>query len=319
MRDEGGWLIEQRVNRLAGMVRVLGRFEPAGLRSDRVEAVLWEACGGPRSEIERLLHVAHVCDLVTERSGVWRRSKEGRRVATQDAASDGRVLAMVLLRSGLLASQAIKLGNAGSFDQDGSLVCDRRQALALAPQLVGLLRRWPTVELAQALRVPGDLVAEITSLWALRPPRRYDTGQEARLAVGERAELYSFNRLREELGPEASIVWVSREDDSAGYDIEDRSVEPARRIEVKGHAGSGTRFYLSSNEWAVAHDSPSQYEIHYWGEIDLGRSEIEEYGDLVARGYPMVFRGLRRSIGMGDLWASPDTWIVSSAGRGAAD
>lgn len=312
MLDNGGWLIEQRINRLAAVVRILGRFEPAGLRVDRAEAVLWEACGGPRDEIERILELALICRLIAERAGAWRRTKEGRRVATQDAASNGRVLGMILIRSGLLSDQAVRLGNAGSFDSDGSLTCERKEALALAPQLVGILRRWSSVESARLLYVPSDLVAEITSLWALRPRRQFEDGREARLAVGERAELYSFNRLREALGPDASLLWVSREDDSAGYDIEDRSIDPPRRIEVKGHAGTGTRFYVSANEWIVAHESPLQYEIHYWGEIDLGRSEIEEYEVLVAKGYPVVYRGIRRSIGTGQLRATPDTWIFTA-------
>lgn len=312
MTDDGGWLIEQRINRIADVLRVLGRFEPAGLRVDRAEAVLWEACGGPRDEVERILEVALTCRLITERAGAWRRTKEGRRVATQDGVSNGRVLGMILIRSGLLSDQAVKLGNAGAFDADGSLKCERKHALGLAPQLVGILRRWPSVESARLLRIPPDLVAEITSLWALRPQRQYEDGHGARLAVGERAELYSYNRLREELGPDASLVWVSREDDGAGYDIEDRSIAPPRRIEVKGHAGPGFRFYVSANEWNVAHDAPHEYEIHYWGEIDLARAEVDEYPVLVSKGYPMVYRGIRRCIGSGLLRARPDTWVFTS-------
>lgn len=318
MREEGGWLIEQRINRVGDVLRVLGRFEPAGLRMDRAEAVLWEACGGPRDEIERILRVALNCNLIAERAGAWRRTKEGRRVATQDSASNGRVLGMILVRSGLLSDQAIKLGNAGTFDADGSLRCKKQDAFELAPQLLGILRRWPSVETTTLVRIPPDLVAEITSLWALRPPRAYEDGKDARLAVGERAELYSYNRLREQLGPEASLVWVSREDDGAGYDIEDRTADPPRRIEVKGHSGPGVRFYVSANEWNVAHDAPHEYEIHFWGEIDLARAEVEEYPALVSRGYPMVYRGVRQCIGSGLVRARPDTWVFTSDHRPTA-
>ena len=51
--------------------------------------------------------------------------------------------------------------------------------------------------------------------------------------------------------------------------MEDRSVNPYRYIEVKGRRESDLVFYLSDNEWGKAQALGPNYEVQFWGGIDL--------------------------------------------------
>ena len=137
-------------------------------------------------------------------------------------------------------------------------------------QLLGLLRAWPNIVGPSFVRIPPDLFAVIDAPWSLVPSPSEKEG--TREAVGHRAEAYSFYLLRLESNCPTSVVWVSRDDQGLGYDIEDSSTGRVHRVEVKGSQGKDVRFLLTANEHDVAHQDPSSYEVHFWGEIKLNRS-----------------------------------------------
>jgi hypothetical protein len=163
------------------------------------------------------------------------------------------------------------------------------------------------------ITIPVDLVAELTAAWALLPPPSAAETDLAsrRKAIGDRAEMYSWQLERLLAVYPSTIAWVARDDATLGYDIEDRSTQPYRRIEVKGSGGRRTRFFLSDNEWRKAHDRPDSYEVHFWGGIDLNRPVSEEFQFLRTDGYPMVFTNIPALLAAGALEATPDRWSVT--------
>ena len=150
-------------------------------------------------------------------------------------------------------------------------------------------------------------------MWALLPPALTDAlaGEAIRKNIGNRGEIYSYHLERLSANLASDIVWVARDDSNLGYDIEDRSTAPRRRIEVKASGGMRVRFLLSDNEWRKAHDEPDQYEIHFWGGIDLNCDAADEYSKLRAAGYPLVFKDLPSLLAGGQLKAEPTKWRVS--------
>lgn len=297
MRDS--WLTAVRVARMPIVVRSVGAFPPAGIARDRAIRVIWAVCGGPFDEVPVLIEVLKRCELLRESDARIRSTKAGRRVATQDHQQGGRLIALALIKSGSFAEQVRLLTEAGSVSPDGYLECLRPDSVRAAPQLVGLLRRWPEVEFDRVLRVPPFLASQLLDVWALVPSPARD--EQYRLGVGDRAELYSYRLERLRTADASSIRWVSREDDRLGYDIEDASRSPTRLIEVKGSGRDLPRFFLSANEWRVAHVESSRHEIHFWGGIDLGRPTHREYDLLREQGFPVVYRGLNRLVGTGIL------------------
>ncbi len=99
----------------------------------------------------------------------------------------------------------------------------------------------------------------------------------------ERSFLYERVRLRSEGLPllSESVRWVSRVDESLGYDIlsfaglDSESAESTAplRIEVKacGYAGGRLRFFLTRNEWSVGLQNPDSWIVHFWRSSDLRR------------------------------------------------
>jgi hypothetical protein len=87
----------------------------------------------------------------------------------------------------------------------------------------------------------------------------------------------------------SQIIWVSQDTDALGYDIEDRSGSKLRCIEVKGRRDHDVVFFLSENEWRKAEILRGQYEIHFWGGIDLASDPAIEYAALRVAGYPIIF------------------------------
>jgi len=107
--------------------------------------------------------------------------------------------------------------------------------------------------------------------------------------LGDRAEELSMRfeqRRLEQLGRADladRVVWVSRFDEGAGYDILSRvgiasdqhDAEIPLRVEAKacGRAVEGFRFFFSRNEWNVSRSSDAPYVIHLWSlsDMDSGR------------------------------------------------
>ena len=173
------------------------------------------------------------------------------------------------------------------------------------------MRAWPDVVGPSFVRIPSNLFNVIDVPWSLVPsPSDKESNREE---IGHRAEAYSFYLLRLESQRPNSVVWASRDDQGLGYDIEDRSGGEIHRVEVKGSQSGNVRFYLSAHEHEVAHQDPSSYEIHFWGEISLNRSPSVEFTMLRERGFPLRFEDLAAHLADNRLRAKPTTYLVTRA------
>jgi hypothetical protein len=195
----------------------------------------------------------------------------------------------------------------------GSVACRINEARGIAPQLLGLLERWP-IRTGHDIEIPASLINELFAVWALiGPPLEGRAIETRRKSVGDRAEAYSYQLERQAAVDSADIVWVARDDSNLGYDIEDRSTTPRRRIEVKGSGGTDPRFFMSDNEWRKAQEDPSNYEVQFWGGIDLNRPVAEEYTDLRQKGFPIVLCDLPELAALGQLTVSTERWRINAA------
>jgi Domain of unknown function (DUF3883) len=250
---------------------------------------------------------------VRREGGALRLTAAGRRTLTRNRAENERPLALAIIRSGLMHDQARALLDTFPTAAEGGLTCRGNHARRVAPQLIGLLECW-TIRNGPTLEIPAALVEELVAVWALiAPPSEARAIEDARRkTIGNRAEAYSYQLERLTATTSSAIVWVAKDDDDLGYDLEDRSTTPRRRIEVKGSGGVEPRFFMSHNEWRNAHDDPSTYEVQFWGGIDLNRPAADEYPALRARGFPIVLRNLPGLAAAGLLDAQPERWRVSS-------
>jgi Domain of unknown function (DUF3883) len=162
------------------------------------------------------------------------------------------------------------------------------------------------------IHIPAHLVGELDTAWALLPPPSPEAVDETvRRNIGNRGEYYSYQLERLKATDRSDIVWVARDYPDLGYDIEDRSIDPRRRIEVKASGNTPVRFFLSDNEWRKSRDDPTSYEIHFWGGVDLNVDPTEEYARLRSQGYPLIFVDLPALISTGDFEAQPWRWRVT--------
>ncbi|MFE9013759.1 protein NO VEIN domain-containing protein [Streptomyces cyaneofuscatus] len=262
-------------------------------------------------DVPELLDVlVHVGLVETEETSL-RLTKAGRKVATQDHRTGGKFLGLALIRSGLFAAQASRLLEVGHRSDIQSLVCPREVAVRVAPQLIGILRRFgKSVSLTNQLTVSTDLVAEISDVWSLLPPP-VTPEADYRKDMGNRGELFSYRYCRINADDPAKVRWVARDDESLGYDIEDLNFEPKRRVEVKASAEKVVRFYLSPNELQVARRLGDDYEVHFWGGVSLKASVKEEYERLTKVGYPMIYRGINSLLESGRLSIVPTQYLVT--------
>jgi len=223
-----------------------------------------------------------------------------------------RPLGLALIRAGLLHDQTRVLLDSCKTNPNGHLTCSVRQAQQRSPQLFGIVQFWPNVVAGHQVTIPTELVQELQSVWALLPPTSTDEGgQDAiRKDIGNRGELYSYQYERLNAVDESKIAWVAQDDQNLGYDIEDRSADPRRRIEVKASGGTLITFLLSDNEWTKAHEDPDKYEVHFWGGVDLNSDAAEEYERLRGEGYPHVFVNLPHLVDTGVFEAQPTKWRV---------
>jgi hypothetical protein len=223
-----------------------------------------------------------------------------------------------MLRRGLFHDQVRRLLEAATPDENGRLTCPLREARRAGAQLVGVLQAWPEVRTRPELVIPRDLVEELSTAWALLPPPPVERGlaETTKKSIGDRAELYSYQLERSKADSLSVIVWASRDDESLGYDIEDRSTTPRRLIEVKGSTETAVRFFLSDNEWRKAHENRDRYEVHFWGGINLHRDVGDEFALLRGLGYPLIYKDIPEVIAKGSLLATPWQWRVVESGSG---
>jgi hypothetical protein len=241
------------------------------------------------------------------------RTKAGDSIVRAARIGDLRPFGLVLVRAGCFHDQARVLVEAGAVDDAGNLRCPARVARTAAPQLLGVLQWWKEVQLRPLVTVPTELLAELNTVWALLPPpERLPAWLAERKAVGDRAEMYTVQLERGRLKNQSLVIWVARDSDTLGWDVEDHSVTPRRHIEVKGRRDDDTQFYLSDNEWLKARELGPQYEIQFWGNIDLNRSPANEYAVLRAMGFPIVISNPAVALTGPEWEMSPVSWRVMS-------
>jgi hypothetical protein len=305
------WLTAVRLRRLPKVLLAIRTHPPPGVSEQRINHVVWNKCDGPLGDVEGLINVLLGAGLLEHRGSLTSLTSQGRRVATQDHQQGGRLLARSLIDAGYFRNQARRLLASGEFTASGDLVCKRSDAVGVAAQLTGTLRRWREVVLDSHLRVPAGLVEELLATWALQPLPRLPS-QEARQEIGDRAEAYSYRLEQETTRDPSRVQWVALDDDSLGYDIRNAATSPERCIEVKGSQGRDVRFFLSPNEWNVGRSLGDAYEVHFWGGISLTRPRAEEYRALRGAGYPQVFRNLGASVASGALVVTPSQYLVTA-------
>ena len=307
----GAWFTGPRLERLALALLAIVGNKPGIAREGATQAI-WRKCGGNHEEVRQVLEILAFLNLIRIDSDSIRRVDAGNRVARSFRAGDYRPLGLTIIRAGLFSEQARLLLESGNVDDDGNLVCLPRVATSVAPQLVGLLSRWPEFQSRPRVVIPAGLVNELSALWALRTPEEAEPSWVSqRRRVGKRAELYSFQRERSEAHDSSAIAWVAQDSDSLGWDIEDRTMAPYRRIEVKGSRGENPVFFLSENEWKQASIHGANYEVQFWGNIDLQREEHSEYAALRAIGFPVVLSNIRDKVASGEWAATPAHWRIA--------
>lgn len=308
MDVSSNWFTGPRVRRLQRLVHLLPS-RPPGINDNQLTRTLRPQIDSPSREIPQLVRVLTRLGLVHVDSNRFYLSRNGRRAATLSEARARIELAELLIQSGLMHEQVRQVIEASTIDH-GGMACSRvGQMRRSAPQLLGILRAWPDIVGPSFVRIPSDLFAVIDAPWSLVPSP--SKGEDNREAVGHRAEAYSFYFLRHESKRSNSVIWVSRDDQGLGYDIEDSSTGQVHRVEVKGSQGKDLRFFLSGHEHEVAHQDPSSYEIHFWGEINLNRSPSIEFAILRDRGFPLRFENLAAHLADQRLKAKPTKFLVT--------
>jgi hypothetical protein len=274
--------------------------------------MLWRTCGGPYDEVSQLLTLLKNLELVVVQKGTIRRALAGHKIAKAATKGDLKPLGMTLVRAGCFHDQARVLIESGRVDERGNLQCPTKLAKAGAPQLLGVLTWWEGVKMLPSVLVPKELLAELNTVWALLPPPvESPSWALEQKAVGDRAEMYTVQYERTRIGDPSLIVWVARDSDSLGWDVEDRSVIPHRCIEVKGRRNEEVTFFLSDNEWTKAQELGPLYEVQFWGGINLARVPAIEYTALLAAGYPLVITNFSARLKDKELEAKPIRWRVS--------
>ncbi|MDX3318318.1 DUF3883 domain-containing protein [Streptomyces sp. ME03-5684b] len=267
-------------------------------------------------DVPALLEILAQVGLIETEATWLRLTKAGRKVATQDHRTGGRFLGLALIRSGVFAAQASRLLEVGTISDTQSMLCPAELAIRVAPQLIGVLRRFgQSVSLTDKLSVAADLVTEIGDVWSLLPPP-VTPEADYRKDMGNRGEMFSYRFCRINADDPTKVHWVARDDESLGYDIEDLNFTPKRRIEVKASAEKLVRFFLSPNELEVARRLGDDYEVHFWGGVSLKTPIKEEYERLARDGYPLIFRGLDALLESGRLYALPTQYVVTESDNG---
>lgn len=310
MKVRSDWFTSVRVRRLSEVLVAIASLPP-DISDPEIETLLWRKCGGPLPEIRPLIDVLIELKVVRMSGQALARTHGGHKIAKAIRSRNQDLLALTLIRAGYFHDQARILLESGEIDGGGNLRCPSRVARIGAPQLLGLLQSWDEVQLFPEVFVPDRILQELNSVWALLPPPiELPKWAAERKEVGNRAEMYTVQFEKTRVGT-ASIFWVARDSDALGWDVEDRSTTPHRCIEVKGRRDSDVVFYLSENEWSKAQALGANYEVQFWGGIDLAADPATEYAMLRANGYPVIITNL--SAQLGHTWkAVAVSWRISS-------
>jgi hypothetical protein len=254
-------------------------------------------------------------DLIRLHNAAYFRTRGGNKLTKSLRKGEATGLALALIHAGCFHDQARHLIERGTSDAQQRLVVARREAIVGAPQLLSLLELWSEVEVRPRVVIPSALVSELEAAWALLPPEpAVPEWQLERKAVGDRAELYTVQFERARAADKTRVHWVARDADDLGWDVEDRSTNPVRRIEVKGSRDRREMFFLSENEWKKANEHGENYFVHFWGGIDLTRKVAVEYAALRAERYPVVLQNPAKAIDDGEWNATSTRWRVERSG-----
>ena len=313
MAKRSDWFSPARFRRLAGVLPTLDGAPPGVAARDAARRA-WRVCGGPFGEMPDYFVLLVDLDLIRLHNGAYSRTNGGNKVTRALRRGDKTALALTLIRAGCFHDQARRLIERATSDAQQRLLVARREAIVCAPQLVSLLEVWGEVEVRPQIVIPSALVTELETAWALCPPEtEIPEWQRQRKAVGDRAELYSFQFERARSLDKNRIHWVSRDADDIGWDVEDRSTNPVRHIEVKGSRHRREMFFLSENEWNRASEHGNNYVVHFWGAIDLSRDVSREYAALRAEGYPVEIRNPVKAIDDGVWIATATRWRIEKS------
>lgn len=282
------WFTPKRVERLGALLDVLpSRLEPVALVS--AQKMVWDHVGGPVDEAQELLEAAIVIGLVDATPDGVGRSPSGTRTRQRLRDGDRAAAALALMRAGALADQARRLVECAILDVAADHFRCPLELRRGAPQLLAML------ELEEEIFVGGEIVLSrrlyelVGAVWVfMEPAEQLPPWLDERRRVGHLGELFSWNRERGAAADPFRVSWVSRDDDSLGYDIEDLNAGPSRCIEVKGSRGTVVQFNMSSNEMKQARRLGARYEIQFWGELDLEADPAAQYASLILAGYPLV-------------------------------
>lgn len=247
--------------------------------------------------------------LAFDRDGRWTLTRTGEEVLDGRLAGDWAPLTALTLRAGNLEREVLAfLGEAKSHG--GIARLPQARTRTIAPALAAVVGWQPGWRADDDFVIPVEVLEVAMTGAAMEVADGRADWVEERERVGHRAEAYSLRLGRERHGP-AAILHVSRDEgDRFGYDLEDLSSVPSRLIECKGSRSATLSFVISANELAVARAHPRRYEIHYWGEINLGRRPDEDYATLREAGYPTVLRDPAGAIERGALTAEAGAWKV---------
>jgi hypothetical protein len=300
---DGKILTETTVGRLRTLLPAVPSKQAGGVPAEGFDQVVHPLLGGSLADIALALEILLALRMVDESAGRYARTTEGDRLVKGVRAGAPHELELALLRSGLLATQVRDLLPV-LMVSDVGYHCSASSARGVAPQLVGVLAALPGVRLHGRLQLDLAVSAELDSplCQQLVPPMAQPGSAEERQQVGDRAELYSLSLEHSAyLGASRDVLWVSRDDYGAGYDIEAGSPDARRYIEVKGSRGREVTFILSTGEWDSAHRYGAAYEIHFWGDIRLNSDPADEYVRLRDAGYPQRIVE-PRSVLRSDAW-----------------
>lgn len=123
---------------------------------------------------------------------------------------------------------------------------------------------------ADLFSTPADTV--IIQWWDSLADNFRDESAKRNLSIGREGEIlslqYETERLRK-AGINKEPIWMSIDDNSAGYDILSYDLDENNnivdiRIEVKASTSKPPRFIVTTNEWNTSLENPSIYQFHVW-------------------------------------------------------